>query len=115
MSLPEILRVYGKQFEQIKRRFSDGQNGRCAMGLIMSYYGWDGHSDTSKSMKIALNSLKEADIRRSTIIKLNDSGKTFDEIAEYLDRRNSRWYDYEYRLVLVKKEHRPLVVILKKF
>jgi hypothetical protein len=50
-------------------------------GLIMSYYGWDGRSDASKSMKIALNSLKDADIRRSTIIKLNDSGKIFDEIA----------------------------------
>jgi hypothetical protein len=59
------------------------------MGLIMSYYGWDGHSDASKSMIIALNSLKEVDVSRGTIIKLNDSGKTFDEIAEYLDRSNS--------------------------
>ena len=89
MSLPEILCVYGKQFKQIKRRFSDGQNGRCAMGLIMSYYGWDGRSDVSKSMKIALNSLREVGISRGTIIKLNDSGKTFVEIADYVDRSNS--------------------------
>ena len=40
------------------------------------------HSDASKPMKIALNSLKEVDISRGTIIKLNDSGKTFDEIAD---------------------------------
>ena len=52
------------------------------MGLILSYYGWNGHSDASKPMKIALNSLKEVDISRGTIIKLNDSGKTFDEIAD---------------------------------
>jgi hypothetical protein len=39
----------------------------------------DGHSDASKSMTIALNSLKEVDISRGTIIKLNDSGKTFDD------------------------------------
>ena len=81
MSLPEILCVYGKQFKQIKRRFSDEHNDRCAMGLILSYYGWNGHSDASKPMKIALNSLKEVDISRGTIIKLNDSGKIFDEIA----------------------------------
>jgi hypothetical protein len=49
----------------------------------------DGHSDGSKSMTIALNSLKEVDISRGTIIKLNDSGKTFDEIAKYLDRSSS--------------------------
>ena len=60
MSLPEILCVYGKQFKQIKRRFSDEHNGRCAMGLILSYYGWNGHSDASKLMKIALNSLRQA-------------------------------------------------------
>ena len=64
MSLPEILLAYDKQFKQIKRRFSDEHNGRCAMGLILSYYGWEGHSDASKSMKIALNSFKEVGISR---------------------------------------------------
>jgi hypothetical protein len=72
----------GKLFKQIKQRFSDEHNGKCAMGLILSYYGWDGHSDASKSMIIALNSLKEVGISRGTIMELNDSGKTFDEIAE---------------------------------
>ena len=74
MSLPEILCVYGKQFKQIKRRFSDEHNDRCAMGLILSYYG----------MVILIHQ------SRGTIIKLNDSGKTFDEIADYLDSSNSR-------------------------
>ena len=90
MSLPEIFCVYSKQFKQIKRRFSDERNGRCAMGLILSYYGWDGHSDASKPMKITLNLLREVGTSRGTIIKLNDSGKTFNEIADYLDSSNSR-------------------------
>ena len=42
LSISEVLRTYGKQFKQIKRRFSDEHNGRCAMGVILSYYGWDG-------------------------------------------------------------------------
>jgi hypothetical protein len=90
MSLPEIFCVYSKQFKQIKRRFLDERNGRCAMGLILLYYGWDGHSDTSKPMKITLNLLREVGTSRGTIIKLNDSGKTFNEIADYLDSSNSR-------------------------
>jgi hypothetical protein len=28
-------------------RYSDGHNGRCAIGLIMSYFGWNGKNDTS--------------------------------------------------------------------
>jgi hypothetical protein len=39
LTVPQILRVYGKQFRQITERYSDGQNGRCALGVIMSYYG----------------------------------------------------------------------------
>jgi hypothetical protein len=42
LSIPEILQVYGRQFKQIKRRLSDEQDGICAIGLILSYYGWDG-------------------------------------------------------------------------
>jgi hypothetical protein len=27
---------------QVQNRYSDGHDGRCAMGVIMSYFGWAG-------------------------------------------------------------------------
>jgi hypothetical protein len=42
MTVSQILRTYGKRFTQIQKKYSDGHNGRCAIGVIMSYYGWDG-------------------------------------------------------------------------
>ena len=37
LTIPQILRTYGKQFRQITERYSDGRNGRCALGVIWSY------------------------------------------------------------------------------
>jgi hypothetical protein len=37
----QILREYGKRFTQIKKRYSDDFDGRYAIGVIMSNYGWD--------------------------------------------------------------------------
>jgi hypothetical protein len=47
----------------------------------MSYFGWNDmhNSDTPNSLQMALHKLKDAGIRSGTIIKLNDSGKTFDK------------------------------------
>jgi hypothetical protein len=42
LSISQILRIHGKQYRQIQSRYSDGNNGRCAIGVIMSYFGWDG-------------------------------------------------------------------------
>jgi hypothetical protein len=39
LTISQILRTYGKQFKQIAQQYSDGYNGRCALGVIMSYYG----------------------------------------------------------------------------
>jgi hypothetical protein len=56
--------------------------------VIMSYYGWDGRDDSDAAELILAASiqLKHADIDEGLLIDLNDSGYTFDEIAEYLDR-----------------------------
>ena len=88
MTVSEILRTYGKQFRQIQMRYSDGQEGRCAIGLLMSFYGWDGKDDldATKRLLAALVELKDAGIDEGLLIDLNDSGYTFDEIANYLDR-----------------------------
>ena len=90
--ISQILRAYGKQFTQITGRYSDGRNGRCSIGVIMSYYGWNGWNgwngkdDSHAAIKLlgALIALRYAGIDKNLIIQLNDSDATFDEIADYL-------------------------------
>jgi hypothetical protein len=69
-------------------RYSDGRNGRCAIGVIMSYFGWDGrvNYDAANNLLAASDELKHASIDEDLLIDMNDSGFTFDEIADYLDR-----------------------------
>ena len=87
-SISQIIRTYGKHFNQIRKRYTDGLGGRCVMGLIMSYYGWDGKCITNAERKLyaALVALQRAGISKELLIELNDSGATFDDIADYLDR-----------------------------
>ena len=87
-SISQIIRTYGKHFNQIRKRYTDGLGGRCVMGLIMSYYGWDGECITNAERKLyaALVALRRAGISKELLIELNDSGATFDDIADYLDK-----------------------------
>ena len=87
-SISEIIRTYGKQFKQIRKQYTDGRSGRCVMGVIMSYYGWDGKCITNAERRLyaAMVALRRAGISKELLIELNDSGATFDEIADYLDR-----------------------------
>ena len=89
-SISQILRTYGKQFKQIRKQYTDGQDGRCVMGVIMSYYGWDGKciSNAERRLYAALVALRQAGISKELLIEMNDSGATFDEIADYLDRNH---------------------------
>jgi hypothetical protein len=88
LSISQIIRTYGKQFRQIRKQYTDGLRGRCVMGVIMSYYGWDGKCITNAERRLyaALVALRQAGISKELLIELNDSGATFDEIADYLDR-----------------------------
>jgi len=87
-SISEIIRTYGKQFTQIRKHYTDGRGGRCVMGVIMSYYGWDGKCITNAERRLyaALVALRQAGISKELLIELNDSGASFDQIADYLDR-----------------------------
>ena len=87
-SISQIIRTYGKHFNQIRKQYTDGLGGRCVMGLIMSYYGWDGKCNTNAERKLyaALVALRRAGISKELLIELNDSGATFDDIADYLDK-----------------------------
>jgi hypothetical protein len=92
LTIPQVLRIYGNQFTQITGKYSDGHNGRCAMGVILSYFGWDARldSDITTNSQAALPTLANAGLLHDfSIIEMNDSGMTFDEIADYLDRANS--------------------------
>ena len=91
LTVSEILRTYGKQFKQITERYSDGHNGRCALGVIMSYYGWNGKDDSQAASKLlgTLIALRCAGIDKNSLIDMNDSGMPFDEIADYLDKFGS--------------------------
>jgi hypothetical protein len=90
----QILRTYGKQYRQITERNSDGGNGRCALGVIMSYYGWNGQDDSQASSKLlgTLIALRYAGIDKNLLIEMNDSGLSFDEIADYLDKIGGNKY-----------------------
>jgi hypothetical protein len=92
LSISQILRAYGKQFTQIREQYTDGVNGRCAMGVIMSYYGWDGKCCTNAERRLysALVALRRAGLTKESLIELNDSGMTFEEIADYLDQNNKK-------------------------
>jgi hypothetical protein len=90
LTVPQILRTYGKQFRQITKRYSDGFNGRCALGVIMSYFGWNGRDDSQSTSKLlgTLIALRSVDIDKNLVIEMNDSGFTFDEIADFIDQIN---------------------------
>jgi hypothetical protein len=86
MSVSQILRIYGKRFTQIRERYSDGLDGRCAIGVIMSYYGWDGKHKSDVPRRCAFGALKSAGTDKDIVVQLNDSGTSFEEIADYLDQ-----------------------------
>lgn len=93
LTISQILRFYGKQFLQIRRWHSDGHNGRCAIGVIMSYFGWNGkdNSDAPNLLLDASIALGRDGISEDLIIRLNDSGARFDEIADYLGRIDKKY------------------------
>ena len=52
LTVSEILRIHGKKFRQVRKRYSDGHDGRCAVGVIMSNYGWTGKDDSRAGEKL---------------------------------------------------------------
>jgi hypothetical protein len=54
----------------------------------MSYYGWNGTDNSQAARKLthALMALESSGIDNSVLVEMNDSGFTFDEIANYLTR-----------------------------
>jgi hypothetical protein len=65
-----------------------GRKVNVPFGVIMSYLGWNGKDEpgSAQTLLVAFDNIKQADIDEGLLIDLNDSGYTFDEIADYLDR-----------------------------
>ena len=78
LTVSHILRVYGKQFTQTTGRYSDRYNGRCAIGVIMSYFGWNGKDKIQADKKLlgALIALRSNGVDKNLLIELNDSGRS---------------------------------------
>ena len=72
-------------------QYFDGKNSRCAIGVIMSYFGWDGKDDIRASRKFlsAFIALTNAGMRKDLVVQLNDFGMSFDEIADYIDENET--------------------------
>jgi len=92
VSVSQIIRTFGKQFRQIRKQYTDGHEGRCVLGVIMSYYGWDGKciSNAERRLYSAMTALRRAGVSKEQLIEMNDSGATFDEIADFLDNIQNR-------------------------
>ncbi|HZD34453.1 MAG TPA: hypothetical protein VE130_04555 [Nitrososphaeraceae archaeon] len=58
----------------------------------MSYRGWNGKDDSDAPNRLldALATLGRNGISEDLVVGLNDSGMTFDEITDYLDRIDKR-------------------------
>ena len=85
MTVSQILHTYGKQATQIREQYSDGFNGRCAIGVIISYYDWNGIR-RSDAARMCILCFDKPGSGKDIVVQLNDSGTTFDETADYLDR-----------------------------
>ena len=61
-SISQIILTYGKQFKQIRKQYTYGFSGNCVMGVIMSYYGWDGKGIINAERRVydALVALKHS-------------------------------------------------------
>ena len=68
LTVSQILRIYGKQFKQIQFQYSDGHGSRCALSMILSYYGWNGKDDYNARGKLL--SARYAGVSKELIIRL---------------------------------------------
>jgi len=69
---------------QIKHAYAIPGNRFCAIGALMNYFGWSGCGGFGYN-DIGLKKLGINDDMWGQIIHLNDDGKSFIEIADWLE------------------------------
>jgi uncharacterized tellurite resistance protein B-like protein len=65
----------------MKRAWSDGENGRCTVGLLFSTVGWDGEKHSAPIMAFS-HALHE------------EYGMTLTDIWDMNDRNDKQWHSF---------------------
>jgi hypothetical protein len=68
-----IIRQEKDNYKFIKSKYSDGNNGRCTLGLLHSSMGWDGKDlSTRRSLRHLINNFEIRDIADIAQVNEND-------------------------------------------
>ena len=81
----EIVQEKKRLHRFIRYRYSDGEKGRCALGLLLTYYGWSGNPlddsyPSSNSNVFDMLNIHE----RNLIASINDKSNSYDEVVRKL-------------------------------
>lgn len=83
----EIIKQDKHKYGFLRCSLSDEENdSRCAIGLLLSHYGWDGMCNFSNSLYIADRRLDEliSSYEQKVIADINDNSNSFDEVIDKL-------------------------------
>jgi hypothetical protein len=81
----EIVQEKKRLHRFIRYRYSDGEKGRCTLGLLLTYYGWSGNPlddsyPSSNSNMFDMLSIHE----RNLIASINYKSYSYDEVVRKL-------------------------------
>jgi len=85
VKLSQILRQ--TKVKQIQCDLSDGKGGFCALGVLANFYGWDGKGHAGEFYLRVIKELGKGGLETWHIFNKNDSGWSFEQIADFLEQR----------------------------
>jgi hypothetical protein len=98
----KVIEIIEQEKHNFKfRRGNLGQdNLRCTIGLLLSHYGWTGHSCSSSDYDEADNKLHEliSPEEQSLIANINDKCENYDVVIERLERAGQEPLNRSYYL-----------------
>lgn len=93
----EIIKEEKGKYKFIKKQFSDGKDGRCTNGLLLSHFGWNGErkADDDKtaiySQEVFEKKVDELGSSQDiTINTINDECNSYDEVIKRLEESLGR-------------------------
>ena len=83
----EIIEQNKDKYRFIIGTYADG-DGRCAVGLLLSVYGWNGNKDNDYQYICAWDRLKEEDLydERHTLAQINDRCDNWNQLIAELKK-----------------------------
>jgi hypothetical protein len=86
MSYSKLLRLFVGKYGKICGDFADRNDGRCAVGAIVSELGWDG-SNADKPWSDLMGYIQLHAIHQGVnIVEDNDNGLSWEQIADKLEK-----------------------------